>query len=347
MSTVGTTILLAVHHENQFFTEVVTRHFQRNTDDSVQLLLVVNDQTAPDVLDLVDYLAQHPRTLVHMSHGAVDRPIGTSLDHALASTIAFREHLLFTHMDLVYLEPRFWLCEALDRGSQMVSGRFVQEPLWYDSHPDPIPRPADDHILINTEFFFANKLVFRSYNRAESAFAEAPWLACALPRFKKSNGESLNGDYPLDPFNLSHLKLAYRFEGQVGKLWSYHFPRQCHLPSVLRVFRGGVRRRTEPSKRHLFVPRSIVPGYHWKSLVRYSVVSSYLFNPLADFVVPVSAIMAERPDDVARCWQELRPAIELFRGLASPFPYRVLGTAADPSFRLHWTDQRQEGNDAL
>jgi hypothetical protein len=339
MSGVGTTIVLAIHHENMFFTEHVIRHFQRHTDNSVNLLLVVNDETSDDILDLVDFLAQHPRTSVHMSDGTTDRPIGTSIDHALNSSFPFRERLLFTHTDLVYLEPGFWTTEELAGDVKMLSGRFVQEPLWYDSHTQPIPRPADDHLLIDTEFYFSNKLVFRSFDRVELALPQAPWLADALPRFRKATGEGINSDYPLDPFNLSHLKLAYDFGDRVGKLWAYHFPRQCHVNSVLRVFRGQVRRKTVDGKRHLYLPRNILTensGYQWRTILRYSIMSSYLFNTAADYVIPVAALLKERPNDVIKAWNELQPALRLFFGLADPMPYRIQAADDDPNFILHW-----------
>jgi hypothetical protein len=338
--TVGTTIILAVHHENHFFTEHVVRHFQRNTDDSVNLLLIVNDQTSADIRELVDFLAQHSRTSVHASHGCSDRPIGTSIDDALqGGKLSFRGRLLFTHTDLVYLEPGFWKTESLSGSVRMVSGRFVQEPLWYKSYPDPIPRPADDHLIIDTEFFFANKLIFRSFDRAGMAFEQAPWLESTLHQFHRANGEELRSDYPLDPFNLSHLKLAHDFEREVGSLWAHHFPRQCHVNSILRIFRGQVQRRTNGEGRHLYLPRAVLTensGYQWRSILRYSVMSSYLFNPNADYIIPVAALLKERPDDVKRCWHELLPAIRLFRGLADPMPYRVQGVAPDPDFHLHW-----------
>jgi hypothetical protein len=341
MSTVGTTIILAVHHENMFFTEHVTRHFQRNTDDSVELLLIINDQTSSEVADLVDYLSQSPRTRVHKATGVVDRPIGMSIDHALAAKLPFRERLLFTHMDLIYLEPGFWKCAALSGDVKMVSGRFVQEPLWFDSNPDPIPRPADDHILIDTDFYFSHGLIFRSFGRAAMAFPKAPWLAASLRRFRNGAGRELTDEYALDPFNLSHLKIAHDLGGEAGKVWSFHFPRQCHANSVLRVFRDKVRRRTEKGLRHLYLPRQLSAkgtAYHWKSLIRYSIISSYLFDPRVDYVVPVASLMAERRNDVMRCWREIRSIVKVFRSLIDPMPYRVQGAMPDPSFKLHLTE---------
>jgi hypothetical protein len=337
--TIGTTIVLSIHHENKFFTEHVVRHFQRRTDSTVNLLLIVNDQTSPEVLELVEFLRQHPRTEMHMSRGSSDTPIGISIDLALAANLNLRERLLFTHTDLVYLEPRFWTSESFVGPVRMVSGRFVQEPLWYRSVPDPIPRPADDHLIIDTEFFFSNGLVFRSFDRAQMAFGAAPWLEKTLCQFRRANGQELAPDYPLDPFNLAHLKLAHDFETEVGSLWAYHFPKQCHVSSVLRVFRGHVRRRTDGEKRHLHLPRAILKqnsGYQWRSVLRYSIMSSYLFNPNADYVVPIATFLKEHADDVGRCWDELKPALRLFRGLADPMPYRIQGLTPDPNFHVHW-----------
>jgi hypothetical protein len=50
----------------------------------------------------------------------------------------------------------------------------------------------------------------------------------------------------------------------------------------------------------------------------------------------VAALMQERANDVVRCWEELQPALRVFRGLAGPLPYRIQGTDPDPNFHLHW-----------
>ena len=116
-----------------------------------------------------------------MRKGAATVPSDSRSTARYASDTRLHERLLFTHIDLFYIEPEFWRCEALNNGVRMVSGRFVQEPLWLDGHSEPIPRPADDHILIDTEFYRNNGLVFRAYAKAGDAFAEAAWLADALP----------------------------------------------------------------------------------------------------------------------------------------------------------------------
>jgi hypothetical protein len=344
MRTSGTTILLAVPDQNCFFTEHVVRHFQRHTPDSVELLLITNDDTSAPVRTLVRFLAEHPRIRVHHAEGCRDRPIGQSIDSALRSDTRLHERLLFTHIDLFYIEPEFWRCEALNNGVRMVSGRFVQEPLWLDGHSEPIPRPADDHILIDTEFYRNNGLVFRAYAKAGDAFAEAAWLADALPRFRRAGGDPIGPDYPLDPFNLSHLKIALSHGADCARLWRHHFPRQVHFNSILRALHWGVKRFPDGSGERIMVPLSARrenAGYHWRTLIRYAIVSSDFFNPLVDYVVPFQAVWREDPQECERELGRLSGGLEFLRGVAGPLPYRVVGRWDPRHVRIGWWDDNE------
>ncbi|MGO9256495.1 MAG: hypothetical protein ACLQU1_09365 [Bryobacteraceae bacterium] len=341
MRSAGTTILLAIPESNLFFTEHVTRHLQRNTDDTVGILLITNDDTSVAVRDLVRLLAEHPRTRVHHAEGCRDRPIGHSIDSALRSGAELRERLLFTHIDLFYVEPDFWRCDALDNGARMVSGRFVQEPLWLDGESEPIPRPADDHILIDTEFYRKHELVFRAFARARDAFACAPWLPDALSRFRRANGEAIGCDYSLDPFNLSHLKLAIECGPRCGRLWSYHFPKQVHFNSILRASHFGVKRVSHNGVEWLIVPvsaRKKNAGYQWRTLIRYAIVSSDFFNPAADYVVPFRAVWCEDPEEAERELLRLKSDLTFLRELAGPLPYRVVGRRDSRKVQIGWRD---------
>jgi hypothetical protein len=338
----GTTILLAVPQDNLFFTEQVVRHFQRHTDDTVNLLLITNDDTSVEVRCLVWLLGQHDRTHIHHAEGCRDRPIGQSIDAAMRGFRSFREQLLFTHIDLFYDANEFWKCPELANGAKLASGRFVQEPLWYKRDAEPIPRPADDHLLIDTSFYYDNELVFRAYARAKDAFAESTWLASELHHFQRRNGQPIGPEYPLDPFNLSHLKLAVRYGPRYRSMWAYHYPKQVHFNSVLRALHFGVRRLTrDDGSEQLIVPRAARTnngGYHWRTLIRYAIVSSQFFNPLSDYVIPLHAVAREDAQETKRELLRLEPSLTFLRDVVGPLPYRIIGRDYRKGFEIVWSD---------
>jgi len=340
----GTTILLAIPEQHLFFTEHVVRHFQRNTDETVELLLITNDDTSGIVRGLVRLLSQHPRTRVHHAAGCRDRPIGQSIDSAVRSDLGLRERLLFTHIDLFYIERDFWKCGKLDNGFQMASGRFVQEPLWLIDCEEPIPRPADDHILINTSFYRKHNLVFRAYSRIADAHRDAPWLQDLVPRLRRSNGEQIGLSYPLDPFNLSHLKIAHDYGPLCRSVWTYHFPKQVHFNSVLRALHFGVKRVRKNGHERLMVPSSARRengGYHWRTLIRYAIVSSDFFNPALDYVLPFQAVWQEDPEETERELVRLHDDLAFLRDIVGPLPYRPVGKNQKGRVQIGWWEDSE------
>ena len=337
----GTTIVLSVPSSNLFFTEYITRHLQRVSDETVAILLITNDETSDDVRDLVWLLAQHPRTSLAQAHGCRDHPIGASIDAALASA-DLRARLLFTHMDIIFREPKFWECAQLDGGKKIASGRFVQESLWHRAEERPFPRPADDYILVDTQWYVDNALTFRAYARARDAFTAAPWLAAALPDFHRADGTSPGLDYPLDPFNLSHLQLSHVHGQDYHGMWTYRFPDHVHYSSVLRALQQGVAYDRSSSVAVLWVPHAARlenAGYQWRTILRYAILSSLFFNPRADDIIPLAAVRAVDPGGTAREYERLANAIRLLRDVSGILPHRALGEATVP-VEIRWYDGR-------
>jgi hypothetical protein len=243
-------------------------------------------------------------------------------------------------MDIVFRETDFWECAQFDGDKRIASGRFVQEPLWHRDEQRPIPRPADDYILADTDWYVENGLTFRAYAAARDAFPDAPWLAEALPDFRRADGTSPGFDYPLDPFNLSHLRLSHVHGPAYPQMWTHRFPDHVHYASVLRALQRGVELERSGDGAVLWVPQAARlenAGYQWRTVLRYAILSSLFFNPKADDVIPLAAVRAADPRGTAHEFERLSTAITVLRDITGILPHRVVGEAALP-LEIRWYD---------